>query len=86
VLSAEPAQLLTEGSVVVRLSWLVALGGAVLADDPAGQPLGDAQHALQMLHGAAARAGLRSFPGQLPQGVLLELAGEGAGRRRTIGS
>jgi hypothetical protein len=35
---AEPAQLLTEGSVVVRLGWLVALGGAVLADNPAGQP------------------------------------------------
>jgi hypothetical protein len=44
---AEPAQLLTEGSVVVRLGWLVALGGAVLADNPAGQPLGEAQHALQ---------------------------------------
>ena len=43
---AEPAQLRTEGSVPVGLDRLVALGGAVLAGDPAGQPLREAQHAL----------------------------------------
>jgi hypothetical protein len=43
---AEPAQLLAGGSVPVGLERLVALGGAVLADDPTGQPLGEAQHAL----------------------------------------
>jgi hypothetical protein len=56
----------------------MALGGAVLTDHPAGQPLGDAQHALQMVHGAAA-CGLRGFLGQLPQGVLLQL---GLGQQR----
>jgi hypothetical protein len=59
---AEPAQLLTEGSVAVGLGRLVALGGAVLADDPAGQPLGEAQHALQMRDGAAAGCRAQKFP------------------------
>jgi len=48
------AELLAQRPVPVWLERLVALGGAMLADDPAGQPLGEAQHALQMVHGAAA--------------------------------
>ena len=51
---AELAELLAQRPVPVWLERLVALGGAMLADDPAGQPLGEAQHALQMVHGAAA--------------------------------
>ena len=52
--TAELAELLAQGTVPVRLERLVALGGAMLACDPAGQPLGEAQHTLQMVHGAAA--------------------------------
>jgi hypothetical protein len=52
--AAELAELGAERPVSVGLGGLVALGRAVLADDPAGQPLGDAQHALQMSYGAAA--------------------------------
>ena len=59
---AEPAQFLPEGSVAVGLDRLVALGGAVLADDPAGQPLREAQHTLQMVHGAAATCRAQKFP------------------------
>jgi len=46
---AELAELLAQRLVPVGLAGLVALGGAVLADDLAGQPLGDAQHALRRL-------------------------------------
>jgi hypothetical protein len=38
------------------------LGGAVLAGDPAGQPLGEAQHALQVVHGAAPACRAQKFP------------------------
>jgi hypothetical protein len=60
-----PAQLpkrLAERSVPIGVDRLVALGGAVLACDLAGQPLGDAQHALQMVHGAAAACRAQKFP------------------------
>ena len=60
--AAELAELLAQRSVPVGLAGLVALGGAVLADDLAGQPLGDAQHALQMVHGAATACRAQKFP------------------------
>jgi hypothetical protein len=50
---AEPTELLTERPVPVGLGRLVALGGAVLPDQPARPPLGDAEHPLQALDGAA---------------------------------
>ena len=66
MLSAETGQLHTEGSIAVWLDRLVALSGAVLADDPVGQPMEHVQHVLQMLHGAAAICRAQSFPRQLP--------------------
>jgi hypothetical protein len=59
---AELAELLAQRPVPLRLGGLVALGRAVLADDPAGQPLGEAQHALEMVHGAAATCRAQTFP------------------------
>jgi hypothetical protein len=62
VVTAEPAQLGAERRIPVRLGRLVALGRTVLADDPSGQPLTEAQHALQMVHGAAAACRAQQIP------------------------
>jgi hypothetical protein len=51
---AELPELLTQRPVPVGPGRLVTLGGTMLADDSAGQALGDAQHTLQVFHGAAA--------------------------------
>jgi hypothetical protein len=51
---ADLAQLGAQCPIPLRLDRLRALGGAVLANHSAGQPLGEAQHALEMVHGAAA--------------------------------
>ena len=63
--AAELAQLLP-GSDPGQTRGLVALGGAVLPDQLARPPLGDAEHLLQVLDGAARRAGITSFPAQPP--------------------
>jgi hypothetical protein len=60
--TAERTKLLAQRPITLRLGGLVALGGAVLTDDPAGQPLGETQHALQMVHGAAATCRAQKFP------------------------
>ena len=59
---AELAQLVTEGSVPVRFHGLMALGGAVLPDQLARPPLGDAEHPLQVLDGAAPAGRAHQFP------------------------
>jgi hypothetical protein len=60
--SAQLAQLGAQRPIPVGLDGLVALGGAMLANDTAGQPLGEAQHALQMGYGAAATCRAHPFP------------------------
>ena len=60
--AAELAEFGAQGLVTLRLDRLVALGGTVLTDDAAGQPLGDAQHALQVIHGAAAACRAQKVP------------------------
>jgi hypothetical protein len=50
---AEGTELLTERPVPVRLGRLVALGAAMLPDQLARPPPGDAEHQLQVLDGAA---------------------------------
>jgi hypothetical protein len=50
---AELAQLLPQRPVSIRLGRLVALGGAVLPDQLARPPLGDPEHPLEVLDGAA---------------------------------
>jgi hypothetical protein len=50
---AERTELLTQRSVSVGLHGLVALGGAVLPDQLARPPLGDPEHPLEVLDGAA---------------------------------
>jgi hypothetical protein len=62
-----PAQLPQLGSpgpipVPTRLGWLVALGAAVLPDQLARPPLGDAQHLLEVLDGAAPAGRAHQFP------------------------
>jgi hypothetical protein len=59
---AERAELLTERSIPVGLHRLMALGAAVLADQPARPPLRDAQHALQVRCGAPAACWAHQFP------------------------
>jgi hypothetical protein len=51
--AAERAELLTQRPVPVRLGRLVALGGAVLPDQPVCPPLRHAEHPLQVFDGAA---------------------------------
>ena len=71
---AERTELLTERSIPVGLHRLVALGAAVLPDQLARPPLGDPEHPLQVLDGAApAGAGSPVSPPQLLQGFDLEL-------------
>jgi hypothetical protein len=54
---AELAQLVAERPIAVRLDGSVALGAAVLPDQPARPPLGDDEHPLEMFDGAAPRGG-----------------------------
>jgi hypothetical protein len=62
VVAAELVELLAERPVPIGFVQLMALGGAVLTDDPAGQPLREAQHTLQMSYGAAAACRAQKFP------------------------
>ena len=59
---AEVAQLGPEGPVPVGLDGLVALGAAVLPDQPARPPLGDPEHPLQVFDGAAPAGRAHQFP------------------------
>jgi hypothetical protein len=59
---AELAELFTQRPVAVWLDRLVALGGAVLPDQPARPPLGDPEHPLQVLDGAAPAGRAHQFP------------------------
>ena len=70
---AEPAELLAQGSVPVGLDRLVALGGAVLADQLARPPLGHPEHPLQVLDGAAPPRRAHQFPRPSSFSLDLEL-------------
>ena len=59
---AELAQLRPQRSVPVRFGGLVTLGAAVLPDQPARPPLGDPEHLLQVLDGAAPAGRAHQFP------------------------
>ena len=48
--------------LVIGLGRLLALPGAVLAQNPAGEPLGDAVFGDNMLHAGAATRGAQKFP------------------------
>jgi hypothetical protein len=58
----ERTELLTQGSVAVRLSRPMALGRAVLPDQLARPPLGDPEHLLEVLDGAAPAGRAHQFP------------------------
>jgi hypothetical protein len=60
--SAEGTKLLAERSIPVRRDRLVALGGAVLPDQLARPPLGDTEHPLKVLDGAAPAGRAHQFP------------------------
>ena len=60
--SAERPELLTERSIPVGLHRLVALGAAVLPDQLARPPLGDPEHPLKVLDGAAPAGRAHQFP------------------------
>ncbi len=60
--SAEGTKLLAERPVAVRWDRLVTLGGAVLPDQLARPPLGDAEHPLEVLDGAAPAGRAHQFP------------------------
>jgi len=59
---AEPAQRLAEGPVPIGLDRLVTLGAAMLPDQLARPPLGDPEHLLQVLDGAATAGRAHQFP------------------------
>ena len=63
---AELAQLGSQRPVPVGLGRLVALGAAVLPDQPARPPLRHAEPPLEVLHGAAPAGRLTSFPAPAP--------------------
>jgi hypothetical protein len=71
---AELAELFTQRPVAVWLDRLVALGAAVLPDQLARPPLGDAEHLLEVLDGAAPAGRAHQFPPpQLHERLDLEL-------------
>jgi len=59
---AELAQLGSQRPVPIRLQRLVALGAAVLADQPARPPLRHAEHPLEVGDGAAPAGRAHQFP------------------------
>jgi hypothetical protein len=60
--AAELSQLGSQGPVPVRLHGPMALGGAVLPDQLARPPLGDAEHPLEVVDGAAPAGRAHQFP------------------------
>jgi hypothetical protein len=60
------AQLGSQRPVPVRRQGLVALGGAVLPDQPARPPRRDAEHPLAVLDGAASAGRAHRFPHPTP--------------------
>jgi hypothetical protein len=71
---AEGTKLLAQRPIPVWRQGPMALGGAVLPDQPARPSLGDPEHPLEMLDGAAGTGRVHQFPGPSSfQGLDLEL-------------
>jgi hypothetical protein len=59
---AELAKPLAQHPVPIRLDRPMALGAAMLPDQLAGPPLGDPEHPLEVLDGAAPAGRAHQFP------------------------
>ena len=59
---AEGTKLLAQRPILIRLHGLMALGAAMLPDQLARPPLGDPEHWLEVLDGAAPAGRAHQFP------------------------
>jgi hypothetical protein len=82
--AAELAQLGSQCPVPVGLDRLVALGGAVLPDQPARPPLGHAEHLLQVVDGAAPAGRAHQFPRPSSFKASILLGGVAASLHRVL--